>query len=52
MPLKDSIIISVSCGFTHSMAITLNRNVLAWGSNKSMQLGLGDNVGNYVHIPT
>ncbi len=27
-PLKDSIITSVSCGHNHSIAITINRNIL------------------------
>jgi alpha-tubulin suppressor-like RCC1 family protein len=50
--LKDTIIVSVSCGHTHSMAITLTRNLLAWGSNKSWQLGLGDKAPNQVFVPT
>ena len=52
LPLKNTIIISVACGYTHSFAITINRNVLAWGSNKSSQLGLGPNTPTNVTIPT
>jgi alpha-tubulin suppressor-like RCC1 family protein len=50
--LKDTIIVQVSCGHTHSMAITITRRALAWGSNKSSQLGLGENAPTYVYIPT
>ena len=50
--LKDTIIVSVSCGHTHSMAVTLCRRLLAWGSNKSLQLGLGNNAPNKVYVPT
>lgn len=50
--LKDAIIVSVSCGHTHSMAITLTGHLLAWGSNKSLQLGLGDKAPNRVYVPT
>jgi alpha-tubulin suppressor-like RCC1 family protein len=50
--LKDTIILSVSCGHTHSMAITITRRVLAWGSNKSFQLGLGPKAPNVIYIPT
>jgi len=52
LPIKDTIIVSVSCGHTHSMAITITRKLLAWGSNKSMQLGLGNNAPTQVFIPT
>lgn len=52
LPLKDTIIVSVSCGHTHSMAITLTRHLLAWGSNKSLQLGLGDKAPSRVYVPT
>lgn len=52
LPLKDSIIISVSCGTTFTMAITINRHVLAWGLNKSHQLGLGDDAPQNILIPT
>jgi alpha-tubulin suppressor-like RCC1 family protein len=52
LPLKDTIIVSVACGHTHSMAITLTRTLLAWGSNKSHQLGLGDKAPNQIFVPT
>ena len=52
LPLKDTIILSIACGHTHTMAITINRNVLAWGSNRSLQLGLGENAPQNVLIPT
>ena len=52
LPLKNTIIKSVACGYTHSIAITINQNVLAWGSNKSSQLGLGPNTPSNVTIPT
>lgn len=52
LPLKNTIIKSVSCGYTHSIAITINQNILSWGSNKSCQLGLGTNTPTNVTIPT
>ena len=52
LPLKNTVIKSVACGYTHTIAITINLNVLAWGSNKSCQLGLGPNTPNNVTIPT
>lgn len=52
LPLKNTIIKTVACGYTHSIAITVNQNVLAWGSNKSCQLGLGPNTPPNVTIPT
>ncbi|EGR28585.1 regulator of chromosome condensation, putative [Ichthyophthirius multifiliis] len=50
-PLKDSIIIQVSCGYQHSVAITFNGNVLVWGDNSSSQLGLGINSPNSIYYP-
>ncbi len=52
LPLKDTIIVSVACGHTHSMAITLSRTLMAWGCNKSFQLGLGEGAPNQVYVPT
>lgn len=52
LPLKNTVIKSVACGYTHTIAITINLNVMAWGSNKSCQLGLGPNTPNNVTIPT
>lgn len=51
LTLKDTIVISVSCGHSHTMALTLSRRVLAWGSNKSGQLGLGNSAPEYIFIP-
>lgn len=42
LPLKDTIIVSVSCGYSFSLAITITRNVVAWGDNSYNQLGLGE----------
>lgn len=33
VPLKDSIITKVACGYQHSVAITFTGHVLAWGDN-------------------
>jgi len=52
LPLKDTIVISVACGHAHSMAITITKTLLAWGSNKSKQLGLGDKAPAQVYVPT
>lgn len=52
LPLKNTIVKSISCGYTHTIAITINQNLLAWGSNKSFQLGLGTNTPQNVTIPT
>lgn len=52
MSLKDTIITNVACGHTHSMAITINRRLLAWGCNKANQLGLGSKAPSQVYIPT
>jgi len=49
--LKDTIIISVACGHSHSMAITLNGQLLSWGDNKFSQLGLGPNAPSEVSVP-
>lgn len=52
LTLKDTIILSVSCGHTHSLALSISKNVFAWGCNKSLQLGLGDDAPNQVFVPT
>ena len=52
LPLKNTIIRSVACGYTHTLAITVNFNVLAWGNNKSRQLGLGPDAPINVTVPT
>jgi len=50
IPLKDSIIVQVACGHTHSAAVTFNGNLLTWGSNQQCQLGIG-NEPKQVPIP-
>ena len=50
--LKDSIITDVASGRVHSAAITISKNVLMWGSNKTYQLGLGEKAPSQVYIPT
>ena len=50
--LKDTIIVSVACGSFHSMAITLNGQLLAWGDNRFSQLGLGSIAPAEVFTPT
>ena len=52
MTLKDTIILSVTCGHLHSMAITLNGQLLAWGDNKWSQLGLGPKAPVEIYVPT
>jgi alpha-tubulin suppressor-like RCC1 family protein len=49
--LKEEIIKEVSCGFGHTVAITLNQNVYVWGQNESGQLGLGDSAPQMVKKP-
>lgn len=51
LSLKDTVIISVACGHTHSIAITITRRILAWGNNKSGQLGLGKKAPAKIFIP-
>ena len=41
---QDIKIESVSCGFHHTMALTMSGKLYVWGKNDSGQLGLGDNV--------
>lgn len=33
LPLKDTVIISVECGYSFTLAVTLSRQVLGWGDN-------------------
>ncbi|KRX08322.1 Regulator of chromosome condensation 1/beta-lactamase-inhibitor protein II [Pseudocohnilembus persalinus] len=42
LPLKDTIIVGIYCGYSFSIAITLSRQLLAWGDNSYKQLGIGD----------
>lgn len=39
-------IISISCGFLHSMALTEDGNVYSWGDNEFGQLGIGESIKN------
>jgi len=50
--LKDTIIVSISCGHSHSIATTLDGQLLAWGDNSFSQLGLGPNVPQEISTPT
>jgi len=39
--LKDEVITSVSCGWEHSIATSLEQNCYSWGNNESGQCGIG-----------
>ena len=41
--------INVSCGFSHTIALTSDNNLYVWGANKHGQLGLGDREDR--HLP-
>jgi alpha-tubulin suppressor-like RCC1 family protein len=41
-------VISFSAGWNHNLALTRNKTVYVWGSNRAGQLGLGDNEDRYV----
>ena len=49
--LKEEFIKEVCCGYSHTLAITINGNVLSWGNNESCQLGLGKNCPEFVRKP-
>ena len=49
--LKDLIIKQVWCGHEHSLAVTVEGNLWAWGNNNFTQLGIGKTAGNYVNQP-
>jgi alpha-tubulin suppressor-like RCC1 family protein len=44
---NDEKVISISCGFYHSMALTYCGHVYSWGDNESGQLGLENNEETY-----
>lgn len=44
--LGSSVIIQVSCGLKHVIALTNDGVLFAWGSNSDGQLGLGSNISN------
>lgn len=50
-PLKDVMIASISCGYSHTLAISYNQVLYAWGNNRSKQLGLGENSPDFLHVP-
>ena len=39
--LKDEFIKEVHCGYSHTLAVTINGQVYSWGNNESSQLGHG-----------
>lgn len=41
--LRHRPIVSISCGESHTLALTVGGNIYAWGDNGSGQLGVGDN---------
>lgn len=50
--LKDYIVKEVCCGTEHSLAVTHDGNVYAWGHNNWKQLGIGYNAPAVVNHPT
>lgn len=42
--LGTRIIVQVACGLEHTLALTNNGELYAWGSNRNGQLGSGDDV--------
>ncbi len=44
--------IAVSCGFSHSMVLTKNSEIIGWGENRSAQLGLGHTNNNQFETTT
>merc|ERR550532_2814347 len=43
-------LVSVSCGHFHSLAITSEGQVLAWGTNGESQLGISGEVGEDIFV--
>lgn len=41
--LGTRVIVQIACGLKHSIALTNNGELYAWGSNSDGQLGLGSN---------
>ncbi|XP_011053149.1 PREDICTED: RCC1 and BTB domain-containing protein 1-like [Acromyrmex echinatior] len=39
---EDLIVVKVTCGFEHTLALTDKGNIYAWGGNMSGQLGIGN----------
>ena len=50
--LKDYIVKEVWWGNEHSLAVTTEGNVFAWGNNTNKQLGIGYNSPKTVSLPT
>ncbi|XP_012283893.1 probable E3 ubiquitin-protein ligase HERC4 isoform X2 [Orussus abietinus] len=42
--LGTSIVVQISCGLNHTLALTNNGDLYAWGSNNDGQLGLGPDI--------
>ena len=42
--LGTSIVVQIACGKKHTLALTNNGELYAWGSNSDGQLGLGEDV--------
>lgn len=42
--LGTSVIVQIACGVEHSIALTNDGDLYAWGSNRDGQLGLGSDV--------
>lgn len=40
---KGVVVVEMAAGFSHSLALTKDKEVYAWGSNTSGQLGIGNN---------
>jgi alpha-tubulin suppressor-like RCC1 family protein len=51
VPLQNVIVTSIACGHMHTLIITLDQKVFAWGSNKTSQLGLGPHAPEWVPMP-
>ena len=50
--LKNSKISQLSCGFFHCLALTSEGIIYGWGNNRFGQIGCGQELGNYISIPT
>jgi hypothetical protein len=51
LPIKNLIVSEVACGYSHSLAVLKGGTLLAWGSNRSQQLGLGPGMPDSVPSP-
>lgn len=48
---KNLLVKEIACGYTHTLAILYGGKLMAWGSNHSMQLGLGPGFPDIVPSP-